>query len=62
MTPRRWQRVRAILEEAIDLPRDARAAFLDKACGGDSELRVEVESVLAQGDQMPPEFLEPPRL
>ncbi len=46
MTPEQWQRVDAILREAIDLDATARAAYLDQACGGDAALRQEVESLL----------------
>jgi eukaryotic-like serine/threonine-protein kinase len=44
--PDRWRRIRPILEEALELPPDRRAAFLDQACGGDADLRSEIEGVL----------------
>jgi eukaryotic-like serine/threonine-protein kinase len=43
----RWQRVKSVLQDAIPCPEDARPAFLDEACAGDTELRNEVESLLA---------------
>ncbi len=46
----RWGRVKAILADALDMPRLERAEFLRQACGGDSELQGEVESLLAQED------------
>jgi tetratricopeptide (TPR) repeat protein/predicted Ser/Thr protein kinase len=44
--PDRWRRIGPILEEALDLPPDRRAAFLDQACAGDADLRREIEAVL----------------
>lgn len=47
MQPERWRRVEEIVQSAIDcLPQD-RSALLDSACGEDTELRSEVESLLA---------------
>ena len=51
MTPERWQRVKAILAEAIE--RDnaiQRAAFVESSCAGDPLLRQEVEELLAYAD------------
>jgi len=44
--PDRWQRLEALFFEALDLAPPARASFLDQACGGDAELRLEVQSLL----------------
>jgi hypothetical protein len=45
-----WRRIEEVFHEAVDLaPRD-RAAFLDHTCAGDSELRRQVESLLASDD------------
>lgn len=46
MNPRHWQKVKSILEEAIELTPQARAAFLDKSCKGNTGLRQEVENLL----------------
>jgi len=46
-----FKRVSAIVGEALERPVWERAAFLDAACGGDAELRAEVESLLAAHDQ-----------
>jgi hypothetical protein len=46
MTPERWQKVRAIVEEAMEISPDSRTPFLEKACGSDADLRGEVESLL----------------
>lgn len=47
MKPERWKRAKEILPEARALPLEARAAFLDEACGDDQGLRREIESFLA---------------
>jgi eukaryotic-like serine/threonine-protein kinase len=43
----RWQRLEEIFQSALDHPPQSRAAWLDSACGGDVELRFEVDSLLA---------------
>src|SRR5208283_3271380 len=47
MKPEQWERVAQLHRAALDLDKDGRAAFLQKACAGDEELRREVESLLA---------------
>ena len=42
-----WQRVAAILEAAIDVPEDNRAAFVREACAGDVNLLAEIVALLA---------------
>ena len=44
---RQWQRVKEIVGSALELQPAARAAFLDRACSEDTELRAEVDSLLA---------------
>jgi eukaryotic-like serine/threonine-protein kinase len=46
--PDRWSRVEALYHAARERDAKERAVFLDAACGGDAELRREVESLLAQ--------------
>lgn len=53
-----FTRVRRLVEAAYALPREARAAFLDRECGADGELRVEVDELLAAADASE-DFLEP---
>src|SRR5687768_8414195 len=48
MDAARWNRVEELLQSALDLEPDQRAAFLDSACGDDDDLRHEVESLLAE--------------
>jgi eukaryotic-like serine/threonine-protein kinase len=43
----RWRRVEEIFYEALDHPPAERAALVEAACGGDAELREEIESLLA---------------
>jgi len=42
-----WQRVEEIFHEALELPVDARAAFLCDRCAGDRALEGEVQQILA---------------
>jgi serine/threonine protein kinase/tetratricopeptide (TPR) repeat protein len=50
MTPEEWQRVRPILESALELDSAHRTAYLDGACA-DQSLRREVESLIAVHEQ-----------
>jgi len=45
--PARWQRVKDLLAQALEVGRDERARFLDEACAGDRGLRAEIDSLLA---------------
>jgi serine/threonine-protein kinase len=47
MKAERWQRVDELLEAAIEREASERSDFLNQACGGDEDLRREVESLLA---------------
>ena len=51
MNAERYGRVKLILHAALELDPAARAAFLEKSCAGDSELRAEVESLLRHDGQ-----------
>jgi tetratricopeptide (TPR) repeat protein/predicted Ser/Thr protein kinase len=42
-----WRRIEEVFYEAVDLALDDRAAFLDRVCASDSELRRQVASLLA---------------
>jgi len=55
----RWEKVERIYNAALERPEAERAAFLGDACGGDEELRRDLESLLgcAQGAG---DVLEPP--
>ena len=47
MKPDRWRKVDELFEAALDVAPQERAAFLDKACGSDRDLRREVEKMLS---------------
>lgn len=46
----RWARVEELFHQAADLSPAQRAEFLERACAGDSDLRREVEGLLAADD------------
>ncbi|MEM7351618.1 MAG: serine/threonine-protein kinase, partial [Acidobacteriota bacterium] len=50
MTPERWQQIQAVFESASTRSPAERRALLDQACGDDTELRTEVESLLGAED------------
>ena len=47
LSPEQWAHVRPLVEQALDLPHDARGAFLDSACAGDDALRGRIERLVA---------------
>jgi eukaryotic-like serine/threonine-protein kinase len=57
----RWQEIERIYHTARELDGTTRAEFLAKACGGDDDLRREVESLLVQADEAG-SFLEAPAI
>jgi len=57
--PERWSEIDRVFAAALELPPSERAAFLDGACGDDSDLRRAVEGLLA-ADQKNASFLEHP--
>ncbi|HUK43061.1 MAG TPA: protein kinase [Candidatus Bathyarchaeia archaeon] len=50
-SPDRWRRIEELFHKAGDIPVDERAAFLDRECGPDVELRQEVDSLLNSCEQ-----------
>jgi eukaryotic-like serine/threonine-protein kinase len=54
-----WQRVKEVFEGALERQGDERAAFLDRACDGDEEVREEVESLL-RSYEVAGSFMESP--
>jgi len=52
MTPQRWARIKEVFSAALETPASERPGFLESACGGDSDLRAEVERLLA-GNEAP---------
>jgi eukaryotic-like serine/threonine-protein kinase len=59
MATERWRRIEALFAEAAALPAAERAPHLRRRCGGDEDLRREVESLLA-ADAAAGDFLEQP--
>ena len=59
LTQAGWQRVEELLHGALDLPPRRRASFLERACGGDAALRLEVEGLIACADTDPGRFEKP---
>jgi len=51
MPPERWRRIDALYHQALEHETDERPTFLDQACGSDSFLRQEVESLLEAHDR-----------
>jgi serine/threonine protein kinase/formylglycine-generating enzyme required for sulfatase activity len=60
MTPERWQKIKRILDSALDLGPGERPAFLDRECEGDLALRTEVESLIASHKEAGSVFDSPP--
>jgi serine/threonine protein kinase len=55
----RWRQIDEVFAEALERSPAERAAFLDAACAGDPEMRLEVERLLA-ADESSATFLERP--
>jgi Tol biopolymer transport system component/tRNA A-37 threonylcarbamoyl transferase component Bud32 len=58
--PERWQRVKELLNAALDLEPTKRAAYLYETCGEDTELRNEVTELLSSYEDAGDEFLDSP--
>ncbi len=57
MTAGRWERVKQIVGDALDLDRARRSAFIGSACAGDAELLGDVETLL-RADEPGSTFLD----
>jgi adenylate cyclase len=62
MTPERWQKIRDVLCDALEVAPEQRSAFLDGACIADSDLRSEVESLLSSQGKVSSSFLQSPAI
>ncbi len=62
MTPERWQQVREVLHEAMQMDEEERSAFLDGQCACDNSLRAELNELLAAEGKLGSSFLESPAL
>jgi Tol biopolymer transport system component/serine/threonine protein kinase len=59
MSAERYQQAAHLYHAALEREPDERAAFLDEACGGDDELRREIESLLKAHDKAGNYFAAP---
>jgi serine/threonine protein kinase/tetratricopeptide (TPR) repeat protein len=59
--PELWHQVEALCNRALELDETGRTEFLEHSCGGDDELRREVESLLAYGKRAE-HFIDSPAL
>jgi tetratricopeptide (TPR) repeat protein len=50
VNPERWEKVKEMVADAMGLERGKRSAYVEQACGGDAELRQEVETLLNAAD------------
>jgi len=55
----RWQRIKQLFDEAVELDQDERRAWLAEQCGDDRELLAKVQSLL-ECDEESSSFLQPP--
>jgi eukaryotic-like serine/threonine-protein kinase len=58
VTMQRWQRVKELLHQAMQIVPEGRARYLDDACAAEPGLRAEVESLLAADARVPADFLQ----
>ena len=51
MTPARRAQIKELFTAALETPEPQRSQFLESACGGDADLRAEVERLLAANEE-----------
>jgi serine/threonine protein kinase len=51
MTPTKWQHIQELVNSALDLPPEERAPFLEKTCGGDTEIRRQIDNLIESCEQ-----------
>jgi eukaryotic-like serine/threonine-protein kinase len=59
MTPEHWQRIKPLLESALERDAGERTAFLNQACAGDELLRKELDSFIVSHERAE-SFIEEP--
>jgi len=59
MTPERWQRIKSLMESALELEAEERAAFIKEACADDPSLQSLIQSLIASHEQAR-DFIESP--
>ena len=60
MNTKRWESVKELLHQALQLRPEQRGVFLDEACASDISLRAEVDSLLAAEEDVRTSFMESP--
>jgi eukaryotic-like serine/threonine-protein kinase len=60
MTDQRWELVKELLHEAMQLAPESRGPFLDGVCASDTSLRAELASLLAADDDVRSSFMQSP--
>ena len=60
MTPPRWQEVKRLLADALDIAPPDRPAFLDRVSTSDPDLRTELERLLAAAAEAGDDYLDHP--
>ncbi len=60
MNQQRWQQIKTALYEALELRRELRPGFIAKTTGDDTELRGELESLIAAHEAASDDFLNTP--
>ncbi len=58
MPDTRADRVKALFQAAVELPRGERTRYLDRECGGDTALHAEVRALVGHDAEKPPSFLQ----
>jgi serine/threonine protein kinase len=61
MTPERWRQIEDVLQSALDRPPEDRPSFVDHACTGDIELRLEAQSLI-EAHESADDFIEQPAI
>jgi serine/threonine protein kinase/Flp pilus assembly protein TadD len=61
MQAERWRRIEELFHSALKLEEKRRVVFLEESCGGDEDLRLRVQSLLARHEEAG-SFLESPAL
>jgi WD40 repeat protein len=57
VTDSHWERIKDVVHQALRLPGERRASFVEDACASDPTLRAEVESLLRVDQRISPAFL-----
>jgi len=61
-TVERWESVKDLLHQALQLTPERRTSFLDEACSSDASLRAELESLLVAEEDVRSSFMQSPPL